>query len=32
MKMRRLKERKGEPFGKQFKEVHWEKEKVVTKT
>ena len=27
MRMRRLKKRKGEPFGKQFEGVHWEKKK-----
>ena len=27
MRMRRLKRRKGEPFGKQFEGVHWEKAK-----
>ena len=27
MRMRRLKRRKGEPFGKQFEGVHWEKQK-----
>jgi len=27
MGMRRLKRRKGEPFGKQFEGVHWEKAK-----
>ena len=31
MRMRRLKRRKGEPFGKQFEGVHWEKQKVVRK-
>ena len=31
MRMRRLEKRKGEPFGKQFEGVHWEKRKVVRK-
>jgi len=27
MRMKRVKRRKGEPFGKQFEGVHWEKAK-----
>ena len=31
MRMRRVKRRKGEPFGKQSEGVHWGKHKVVRK-